>query len=669
MLKLKKTSRHRLIAKKNKRENGNYGFIWKMLRCASGPMLTIAAMMLTQFIYFKVHVRIDITGVLTLLIIYAFYTGGLLIGGLNAGLSLVYSFLLDFGAAEALGKDSQVSPIINQFILHGVACSVGIFHHFFGTKYKALKAMQADLDRAEQHALMMATQSKLDGKIVKVQPAFCNLVGYTEKELYTMNFKDITHPDDLHKEAILFKQALEGQMKSFELEKRYICKHGEIKWVYLNASLITGENGDPKGYLGYVKDITDLREAEQALRESEERYKLVIDLSPIAIFIHDKNRLDFVNQQAVRLLGAKSVDEVLVGNIFAPIEEGDQEIIKESTVLLNHRDGFLPLRERKLRRVDGSMVDVEVAITTVPYRDKHMFLTFVRDISERKQAEALQKNVEENTKLLSEAIEYDIVKTEFFANISHELRTPLNVILGTQQLLQVMGEQCIDEDKREKYHRYLHVMKQNGNRLLRLVNNLIDITKIDSGYFKIHLENHNIVNLIENIALSVAEYIENKGITLTFDTDVEEKRMACDPDSMERIILNILSNAVKFTKPQGEIKVNIHDQGDWVQISIADSGIGIPLDKQKIIFERFRQVDKSLTRKHEGSGIGLSLVKSLVEMQGGRIMLESEEGKGSRFIMEFPINILGEEEGPLREGSMRQSTIERISVEFSDIYS
>jgi signal transduction histidine kinase len=160
-------------------------------------------------------------------------------------------------------------------------------------------------------------------------------------------------------------------------------------------------------------------------------------------------------------------------------------------------------------------------------------------------------------------------------------------------------------------------MKQNCYRLLRLINNLIDITKIDSGFINLNLQNKNIVEVIENVTLSTVEYVESKCRTIIFDTDVEEKIMAFDPEKIERIILNLISNAVKFTKPQDQIEINVYDKKENIIISVKDTGIGIPKEKQKIIFERFRQVSPLLNRTHEGSGIGLSLVKSLVEMHTG----------------------------------------------------
>ena len=212
-------------------------------------------------------------------------------------------------------------------------------------------------------------------------------------------------------------------------------------------------------------------------------------------------------------------------------------------------------------------------------------------------------------------------------------------------------------------------MKQNCYRLLRLVNNIIDITKIDSGYFDINEQNINVISLIENITLSVADYIENKGLSIVFDTIVEEKIIACDPEKMERIILNILSNAVKFTSSGGEIMVNIEDCIENVCIRIKDTGRGIPADKLKSIFERFVQVDKSLTRDHEGSGIGLSLVKCLVELHGGTISVKSKENYGAEFIIYLPCRLVNEYNDKITFcDSIDEDFIEKINLEFSDIY-
>jgi signal transduction histidine kinase len=258
---------------------------------------------------------------------------------------------------------------------------------------------------------------------------------------------------------------------------------------------------------------------------------------------------------------------------------------------------------------------------------------------------------------------------KFFSNISHELRTPLNSILSSLQLLNISIPDDSIKINGKDASDYFDVMRLNSFRLLKLVNNLIDINKIDAGYLKADFQNKDIVSVVEDITQSIANYIKSKGISIIFDTDVEEKVMACDIEKIERIMLNLLSNAVKFSKEGGEIYVEIHDADTEVVITVADTGIGIMADKLNDIFKRFVQVDKSFTRSHEGSGIGLSLVKELVEMHGGNIAVESEYGRGSKFMITLPVK---QAENDTLNENMKIMEIEdihneKINIEFSDI--
>jgi len=268
---------------------------------------------------------------------------------------------------------------------------------------------------------------------------------------------------------------------------------------------------------------------------------------------------------------------------------------------------------------------------------------------------------------LKEAENINNVKTQFLGNLSHELRTPINVILSALQMTNIIVEDIDLLDIKNKLYKYNGMMKQNSYRLIRLINNLIDITKVDSGFMNMSRVNVDIIKIVEDITLSVAGFIENKQIELIFDTDVEEKITACDPDKIERIIFNLLSNATKFTNPGGKITVNIFDKGETVIISIQDTGIGISEENKQKIFQRFLQVDDTLHRENEGSGIGLSLVKSFVEMHHGEISVESTYGKGSNFIIELPIIILGEDEEK-KVDSINSDHIDAMNIEFSDIY-
>ena len=206
-------------------------------------------------------------------------------------------------------------------------------------------------------------------------------------------------------------------------------------------------------------------------------------------------------------------------------------------------------------------------------------------------------------------------------------------------------------------------------RLIRLINNLLDITKIDSGYLNLNLINCDVVNVVENIAMSVVEYINNKSLSLVFDTDIEEKIMAIDPDKIERIILNLLSNAVKFTEPGGKIFVDILDEGQSIVIKVRDTGVGIPKEKQRLIFDRFMQVDKSLSRAQEGSGIGLSLTQALVKLHNGNVRVKSEVGEGTEFIVELPVRLVKQSIVAGEDNiCSTNSHIQKANIEFSDIY-
>lgn len=282
-----------------------------------------------------------------------------------------------------------------------------------------------------------------------------------------------------------------------------------------------------------------------------------------------------------------------------------------------------------------------------------------------------QKKISQNERLISETIELENLRTEFFANISHELRTPLNIILGTIQVNMLMLKDEKTSINIKKIINNINIEKQNCFRLLRLINNLIDSTKIDLSAIKPVMVNCNIVNVIEDISQSVAEYIHGNNLNLIFDTNVEEKIIACDLGKVERIMLNLLSNAIKFTESAGSIFVNIIDGDKYVTIIVEDTGIGIEEDKLDVIFDRFRQVDKSFTRRNEGSGIGLSIVKSFIEMHNGSISVESKLGVGTRFIMKLPVNKLPECNNITKSKLSCEpcdNHVEKIKIELSDIY-
>jgi PAS domain S-box-containing protein len=389
---------------------------------------------------------------------------------------------------------------------------------------------------------------------------------------------------------------------------------------------------------------------EEMFLKNEASYKLLIENSRDTIIIYSQGKIVFANEGAVRLVGMDRPDKLLGKTVTEFFKFNSEETLK---------DTIAPAYETQVINIDGRTTPVEVTNAFITYNNKSAILSLIRDISPSKQIEKLKKDVETDRKLLNETLEFNRLITEFFSNISHELRTPLNVILSALQVLEL--EKLID-----KKDRYIKTMKQNSYRLLKLINNLIDITRIDSGYVTPQMQDYNIVSVVEDITLSVAEYVEDKGIKFIFDTNVEEKVISCDPDNIERIMLNLISNAVKFTDKGDLISVVVLDQGDNVQISVKDTGVGIPKDKLQVIFERFRQADNSLSRDHEGSGIGLSLVKALVEMHGGSIDVKSSLGEGSEFIINLPVRRIANTE-VVEHNIFYKNSTEKISIEFSDI--
>jgi len=271
---------------------------------------------------------------------------------------------------------------------------------------------------------------------------------------------------------------------------------------------------------------------------------------------------------------------------------------------------------------------------------------------------------------MAESIEKnDVQKSQLFINLSHELKTPLNVIMASLQLIDKFQTRKTDCIGHEKILEQLSMMKQNCYRLIRMVSNIIDLSKHDNGYLKLTLKNYNIVSIIEDITMSIVEYAKIKKIEVLFDTDTEEKIIAIDPDAIERIMLNLISNAIKFTNEGGLISVSIFDKKDKVVISVKDTGIGIPPDSIDSIFERFKQVNNTLCKNCEGSGIGLSMVKALVESHGGTIYVKSVLNQGSEFVIELPAKLLEEDSGEHYDCYISQNNIaEKINLEFSDIY-
>lgn len=365
----------------------------------------------------------------------------------------------------------------------------------------------------------------------------------------------------------------------------------------------------------------------------------------ITIVDNNKN-IKYVNDESCNVLGYSRGE--LIGKKL------DEMVIGSTDILYTNK-----FQEISLRCKNGETIDIEIISSPTSENNEDGWILIARNITYRRDLKNLKEKYDE-IKI------HNKLKSDFFANLSHELKTPLNIFYSIIQVLDLNVEKD-ENDFKQAYKKYNKGLKVNFYRMFKMITNLIDLTKLDSNLEKVKFNNYDIVKLCEDISLSVINYAEQKNIKIVFDTEKEEEIIRCNGEYMERIMLNILSNAIKFTPRGGEIFINLFFDSEFVHIKIKDSGIGVPKEKIDSIFEKFVRVDKSFSRENEGSGIGLSIVKSLVELLEGEISLKSEENKGSEFTVSLP-NIKLNEKDLYEMPTDHIVDAQKITLELSDIY-
>lgn len=448
--------------------------------------------------------------------------------------------------------------------------------------------------------------------------------------------------------------------------------------VFIFVSYILGY------YVDIVKDIDKKKEEklnklssklEERNKQREEMkvilfnneicYDILFENSLNAIIIHRKGKVIYANQSALKLLGYD--DSCNLDNIdfYGHYSKEAQEEIKNKYLNIVNKNLIKDVKEENIFDCNGMEIPVRNTSSFFVYKKEATILTFLIDITSEKTLENLESDIEENIKVLNKTKEFNLLIRNFFTNMSHELKTPINVIYSGVQMI-TMDLQLPNENKILRSKAYLKTMKKNCLRIIRLINNFLDTTKLESGSIKLSKRNSDIVYTIENIVQSVASYLKDKNINIIFDTDVEEKIMSYDEEVIERILLNLLSNSIKFSNDRKDIYVTVMDKNDRIIIKVRDDGEGIPESKLDIIFERFGQANSSLSRECEGTGIGLYLVKLFVELHGGTIEILSEEGFGCEAIIELPAQLVEDKDYTIKViGETNEQKIER---EFSDIY-
>lgn len=374
-------------------------------------------------------------------------------------------------------------------------------------------------------------------------------------------------------------------------------------------------------------------------------------------------------QIVLQLLEGKDEEEVYIGYDLANKHVFDYNVLKN----FNIRISSLPDNSEIINNPLNIIKEYKSVfiITCI------MFLTLLLlVVALIKHIQYKNKFEKEIIKAKDKAEEINRLKSYFISNISHELKTPINVILCAAQLLE---SKRVDNYNINNENNTIDIIKDNSYRLIRLINNIIDVEKGEVDELTLNLKKDNLVSLIEDIVTSVIPYAKRKELNLIFDTEEEEIIMDMDIEKIERIILNLLSNAIKFSNENGNIYIRIMLNNDDVDIVVEDEGIGISKDDIPYIFDKFIQVDNTFNRKNEGSGIGLAIVKSFIEIHNGKIMVESQVGKGTKFIVKLPKIINNEDttgDSHIYKSSFSEKNIIdeltsikcRVKKELSDIY-
>lgn len=392
-----------------------------------------------------------------------------------------------------------------------------------------------------------------------------------------------------------------------------------------------------------------------ALQESVEKISMYY-----ASFSHKDHKINYLNQFSFQAFKEewpeiKTESDIIGKNFFNYYRTEDlEELVQHINISIENKSAYL----HKL----------EFTKDGITYHTKTIFQPIINHRNEVEKIIALGIDISDE-ELAKKSMEKLLKEQEeLFINTSHELKTPLTVISSGAQLLDLYLEHDSLEEYREDILNVNKMTIRNCYRLNRLINNILDISKIESGLYELNVSNYNIVAIVDDIVESVSHYTKSKGINIIFDPDFEELVMAIDVSKFDRILLNLISNAIKFSTPGEAIMIGLVKKDErTVSISVKDEGIGIDQKKREEIFKKFTQLNRNFNRIAEGTGLGLPIAKSLAELHGGSITVESVLDEGSTFTIELPIRKTDSGSGN-RFNNSNMDRIELIKYEFSDIY-
>ncbi|MBU4140206.1 MAG: PAS domain S-box protein, partial [Euryarchaeota archaeon] len=465
--------------------------------------------------------------------------------------------------------------------------------------------------------------SDLDGCILDSNPAFMKMIGYSAEEVRGKKFIDYTYPEDVSPNLLLFNEAITGKRDHYIMEKRYVRKDGTILWGRLAVSVVNSAEGGPQFLIAMMEDITESKKAEDALRESEEKYRSLVESTDDSIYMVDRDgRYLFMNSKHLLRLGIQDYR----GKSYKDIHSPDRiKVFTErvSSVFENGEPQHCEYESngkwfhQTLSPVKNPRTGIVTAVASVN--------VVSNDITVRKKAERM---ILENERLASASR----AKSQFLSNMSHELRTPLNSIIGFSELLR---QKVCNE---EKHMQYVQNVLTSGRHLLNIINDILDLSKVEAGKIDLIFEDMNVADTIYETTGLVCEMAKKRNVVIKTDIDQELGTIEADPQRFRQILFNLLSNAVKFSKKDGGMVTSAaKKEGDMAKFQVVDTGIGINEEDVDRLFEKFDQLDSGITKNYGGTGLGLAISKKLVGLQGGEIKAESIYGEGSTFTFTLPI--------------------------------
>jgi len=492
-----------------------------------------------------------------------------------------------------------------------------------------------------------------EGRILSWSKGAKEIFGYNQEEIVGVNFAVLFTPED-RRERAPERELENARIKGRTEDHRWrLRKDGSRFWGSGSANPLKDESGNLIGYVEVARDATWRKQAEEALQESEADFRAIFELAGIGKAQADLHtgRLLRVNRELCEMMGYSS-EELLTKTIRELTYPEDRERDFAVYQRMLRGAGEHEIEKRYVRK-DGSLIWVHVNFVALRNEAGNPIRAAISimDITRRKRAEEeLEEVLAREQTARYESEDSNRLKDEFIALVSHELRSPLNAILGWTRILR-QGRP--DE---ELYQRATEIIERSARMQSQLIEDLMDTARIVRGKLKLEVRPVNLVTVIEKAIDVVRPAADARGITLEARLDHEAGQITGDPDRLQQVVWNLLSNAVKFTSEGGRIEVTLGRVDPYVQIAVRDTGCGISPEFMPHLFERYHQADTSSGRRKGGLGLGLTLVRQLVEMHGGVVTAESDgEGKGAIFTVKLPVRAIHTAE-PERAASPRGQT-------------